>query len=828
MKASNSAIPILLIIFISILYLSCKKDKDLVDENDNLLRKSFPVIDNLNALPFSKTEARVNFNISKVEPNDTIKEKWVIYYLDASNKDSIQVTPIQNNYQNLINLLPDKTYTYQIKVITCAKVNNTFYSVTDEFTTPVITLILEDDFVETKSELLVTGSAIIQDFKESDRPLITEVRFEWIDTDNLMKRITEVPLGDIDGNGAFKGAFRFFDYTKTYQVTASIKYKENDTPSNTLDFKTKTGGDFWVDMGVLPVVDRDGKVVPGEHPFSNVPGLLGLEGAVSFVDNKGMAYLGLGRKGTNPSMLSDKFYRYDPQLNKWFAMGPVFPGGGRMYAVAFTFNGEIYIGGGCQNCDGFDEYNGHDKLELIRDDLMYLNDFYKFDGIDNWVQVPSLPLGKGRFAAYGFQHQIQSFVGGGLVKNVKEGDIDIATNKPMQIDPGEWHDLNGDGMPTFYDSRPSGILLTQKKACDILFDQTKTQFCENCGCLDENCVSKTNVRFDIKVDPIDPQRFDVKLVDEYNPNKTFFNGSSGSFSKLQVPVLINGNLNKVWEDKNDNGRIEDDLDPSKDEILDFDSGTTPIDEILINNSSGIIWEQKNIAGAAVIKVDLVLGTLWCEKEEFSAQYGVGDGFVDYDELFIHVDTDTSNHAPIWIEWFDEDLNETLDEIENSYELIVSDELYEFDGNWSIATVSDDNMRYGAATFQNVSSIFLSGSNTTPFEIVSGNDNLCTITGGLADIGCTPFSNGNNFNSRVFPFSFEIGNDLYIGGGETESALGFDLWKYDGLQIKEVAGCGINRLTRAVGFSLEGKGFVGFGKIDDQPSKEFWTYIPKVD
>jgi N-acetylneuraminic acid mutarotase len=88
--------------------------------------------------------------------------------------------------------------------------------------------------------------------------------------------------------------------------------------------------------------------------------------------------------------------------------------------------------------------------------------------------------------------------------------------------------------------------------------------------------------------------------------------------------------------------------------------------------------------------------------------------------------------------------------------------------------------------------------------------------------------------RELAIGFSIGNKGYLGTGyrsNNEYTFGpkCDLWEYDPALNKwvEKAGLGNGARSDAVGFSIDGKGYVGTG-YDGGPKKDFYQYDPATD
>ncbi|MEO9871942.1 Kelch repeat-containing protein [Ekhidna sp.] len=166
-------------------------------------------------------------------------------------------------------------------------------------------------------------------------------------------------------------------------------------------------------------------------------------GAVSFVID-GLAYVGLGSDGDD--YLQD-FWRYDAGRNFWEEVAP-FPGVGRISAVAFSTGGKGYVGTGfndeleTEELADFWEYDpnsnawtevasfeGTARYSAVAFSLngqgyvgtgfdgSFLKDFWRYDpATDTWTQSLSL-FGSKRESAFAFVLDGKAFVGSGLNNN---------------------------------------------------------------------------------------------------------------------------------------------------------------------------------------------------------------------------------------------------------------------------------------------------------------------------------------------------------------------------------------------------------------------------
>lgn len=112
----------------------------------------------------------------------------------------------------------------------------------------------------------------------------------------------------------------------------------------------------------------------------------------------GFAYVGLGY---NPlkGMFNDTAYlrdwwKYDPQLNKWFQLA-YYPGSGRVANVSFVLNGIIYVGAGYQG-------------------LSFTSELYAFDPLTGkWTRKENI-IGKSRSGAVACSNGERAFFGTGF------------------------------------------------------------------------------------------------------------------------------------------------------------------------------------------------------------------------------------------------------------------------------------------------------------------------------------------------------------------------------------------------------------------------------
>ncbi len=108
---------------------------------------------------------------------------------------------------------------------------------------------------------------------------------------------------------------------------------------------------------------------------SSIPVSYGRGSAVAFAIN-GKGYVGLGRRGTNTTTLTD-LWEYNPETDSWKEKKS-FPGKARSEAIAAVVNNKAYIGLG---------YSGGQYASLN-----YLNDFYSYDpATDLWDRLAGFP-----------------------------------------------------------------------------------------------------------------------------------------------------------------------------------------------------------------------------------------------------------------------------------------------------------------------------------------------------------------------------------------------------------------------------------------------------
>lgn len=87
------------------------------------------------------------------------------------------------------------------------------------------------------------------------------------------------------------------------------------------------------------------------------------------------------------------------------------------------------------------------------------------------------------------------------------------------------------------------------------------------------------------------------------------------------------------------------------------------------------------------------------------------------------------------------------------------------------------------------------------------------------------------SGRANPISFAIGTKLYVGmGKDATGAFKNDLWEYDTKEYTWTAKQSLPDLGRlsAVGFSINGKGYVGLGNSTNGMLRDFWEYNPTSD
>lgn len=827
MKPSKYLFPFIVLVIGAVLLTTCKKDADFprdINEDGLLDKKSFLTIEISNIDPFP-TEAVVNFTIDNVEPEDTIQEKWILYWELGSTDTMHRRIPLRINFDTIPNLTPQTNYQCRIKIKTSDSVNQYFYSNVLDFKTPTISLRIDNEFIEDEQNLKVTALAIIDNYENIDNSEIETFGFIWKEiladgglANDSVKIETNYFLNPqaISELGQFQGNYYFYDYSKDYQVKAFVNtatqgllFSDPDT------FSTKSDGDFWVNMAELFVLDA---TLDTTNSMPVLPPAL--EGAVSFKYDE-MIYVALGK---SPSGYNNTIYRYDPKINEWEGLGMVpMELKDRMYATVFTKGEEVYVGAGCTNCDSYEDYTWENRrnIETLKKikEIELKDDFYQFDG-SNFSTPSSFNLPEPRMAAYGFK----DCVGGGLSWSVLpiEGDLEGTNNEEEQIDEGEWHDLNGnESIDTELFSNSSEIQFSKmlingsnrgsnnKSICDMLVKGYEGLFCESC--ISNNNSQKLDLYFKIEktISPNYKANFFVKTATGDKEN--FLQGSSPYNFCMDIELGMQSAYSTVnWKDENNNWKIEHgELTGDKPNTIDCVRMKYASD----GGDDKIIWKENitNYVPTASAFADITLeelGTIWCEEE------GNENNLVNTKtELYYNGEKPK----------YPEILNGTnLSDLYN--ELVANDTLFNSVGVFKSKNL--DNKRYAATMWEIGSNTYLIGGDTiAPIDLSNTITNLYKLDG-------TSFSQDlvidNNFKDRIHPFSFVINGKGYVGGGEFANGdpVNLDLWEFDptASSFVEVAGCGINSLTKGVGFSANGKGYV-FGNYEGKA--ECYVYIPKT-
>ena len=152
--------------------------------------------------------------------------------------------------------------------------------------------------------------------------------------------------------------------------------------------------------------------------------------AVAFSAN-GKGYVGTGFNGDLDTEELADFWEYDPATNEWTERAS-FEGGARYSAVAFTVNGQGYIGTG---------FDGN-----------YLKDFWRYDeSSDSWTQTVSL-FGSKRESAIAFVMDGVAYVGSG--RNNGQYLFDFWSFSP---ESETWNDLSIESDDDNYDTYVSAL-----------------------------------------------------------------------------------------------------------------------------------------------------------------------------------------------------------------------------------------------------------------------------------------------------------------------------------------------------------------------------------
>lgn len=728
-------IVILLGITVVLSLYACTEDRDLP-------RKSFVVVDNVQSFIFSKTEVLITFNISKVEEVDPIVSRYIEFY-QVQNPSVITrgAIDINKNSIRIDTLTKETEYAYTIYVMTSDAPPNTYASELHFFTTPGITVITDSLVSELDKELKLTAFGLIQEFEVADLAAIDSVGHYWIHNGDTI--ITSVSAQEISPEGLFRSEFQYFDFTKKYDVKAYVKQTGKsvvlDGAVPAVSYRSLSKGDFWVDID---------KLAKPQDRYSGSP----REGAVSFVIN-GIAYVGLGRSEVGTYLLD--FWKYDPHRNKWGKLPGSFPSGkGRMHAVAFHDNvGNVYVGTGCNPCQ--DDAASIEKIG-------FKSDFYRFDPqSESWTEITNLSLthgsdesnnshkdddkdGKerldagdcinsadceetddeGRFGAYVFSDGMSIYIGGGLGKTIREGDL----NEDNQINDLEWQDLNGNGV------------------------------------------------LDLKewVDADDNDTINIGDWTDFNSND----------------IIDSGELD------NTDGN----------EYVDAGEWTDSLDSD--GEVDGVEWVDNN-----------------------------ANRFIDAGEWH---DFNRNKHRDNFdldeSEWIDTDGDGLVDDEEVTYKLYARNDLWKVNlnnlttGNWEHVSDNEDHTRYGATALNWNGDAYLFMGDTYPASPPGTEGSILKFNGN----GWTSPTSNNIPETRVYAPTFVIPqyNQLYLGAGEYNDStlVSFDMWGINSSLLgKEVSACGLLGLSRGIGFGIEDKGYVGFGRsntgIGVEVGKEFWVYIP---
>jgi len=785
-----------LILFL-LIAVACEK-YEFTDENDELLRKSFPRITNINIQPFS-SEAFISFSIEDEESNDPVKDRKIIFWEPDQPIGNTTVGDSTNNFITIPDLQPNTTYEGVVRVETSVKIlqeeNLFFYSDTFEFKTLPIAVNIESIIVN-EQQLKVTAYAIIEDYDPSLNA--TNLFFTWKSSNG--NTITTQANG-ISGKGRFNSELRYFDFSSaSFEVTAFATIDQQSIPSVPSPFfLDDLEGDFWVNMTKLEPFDNGTNTI---YPsiIGNIPAL---EGAVSF-EHGGYVYLGLGRVIDNQNFAyPNQFYRYDPRRNSWETTNvSLINGKGRMFAFSFkSADGHIYLGGGCNPCEDYDTWDGEIDPSERLSGIKVLSDFYRFDGSD-FMRVGSIPAG--RFAGNALNLGNEDFLIGGIEKKEVQGDIQEQGYEDDQFDPGEWHDIDEDGSVDAKTFQPH-LPFIEAEFCDLLSSTSRRRlFCRSCG------VDQGNVFYKVSSSVTgDRNEISYELVD--NVGQKYFQETLAN--GLNVLVRIDNDLNEyIWQDRNDDGRIQ-----FQSELKDNmgNPGPRPTSHIAIlskatTDPNEIVWERQVSAGQNSIRVVLSTGSSWCDQNN--------DNKIQLSEIFIDPD------EPEFDEWLDADQDGVPAEVAQI--LTVQNQVWTLENNsWETGSMETVRPQYGAAALRIASDVyFVAGDQIIP----STNQNPSIYRfDGSSFHEVEPMGNSMDFGHRVHPFHFVINGKGYVGGGEnSEGPVPFDHFEFSPMlnELKRVTACGIPDMARGTGFSFEGKGFI-FGKSLGE--RQFWVYIPKL-
>ena len=811
--------------------ISCRKE--------DLDTKSFPIIDNLNAVSLSKTEEIITFNISGEVETDQIVAKE-IYYAPSEQvpppqfefpPNSNRSFNVEDNFVQLDKLEPGTWYSYKIVVRTkgvkfdqatsSEDPKTIFESRVDSFLTPRITLVL-DTIITFEKQLKFEAFGIFEDFKrEKDLINIIYIGHIWKkDGREIARTFSNKTKGkftieEISQGGSFTSNLHFVDPTVSYSVSAFVQFENPSTgnieliesTAKTYSFSEVSKGDFWINLADIKGVDDQNNEVDNGHDQ-----LPELEGAVSFVLGN-FAYVGLGRQ---PDGLYNKnFYKYDPSKNTW-EESVSFPFTSRMFAVSYednsSGNAKAYIGTGCNPCEG-DALVGSDTSKIVEH-----RDFYSFDG-NTWRH--EFDIDRGRFGAYAFANNGQTYVGGGISKSIQEGDA----NNNGVIDEGEWHDLNGDGIVSKSEWDPVSLSwndlnndskITAGEWQDENNDQRLTigEWQDNGDALFNSgeWVDNGDGTFDSGewVDANNNNTFETgEWIDDgdliYETGEWIDDGNglfeTGEWIDDGDTVFIKGEWMNTNNDKDfDPGEWQDDGDNNLELREDWiwkdinpQDNRLNIFQELFNATNNMLWVKD-------INSSFFSGE-WVDRNH-SGQIDLGD------ECF-QCFTDANDNII--------DDSSRLD-----FSLEVRNDFGTFD-NIRAGSVT----RYGARIIHLSNTVLLVGGDRLPNAPQGTAGTICEFNSSDWDCPPTALSPARDIDTRVYPFAFTIGTEGYFGGGEYSGnrSVNFDLWHIHDSEITQATGCGLSNLTRGISFAFQGKGYIGFGKTNDQVSKEFWVYIP---
>jgi len=818
---------------------ACKKDE--------FPKKSFVGIENV-TYKETKNTLELKFEVEGDLLEDPIDEKRIEIYkvdkvtLDTTLFKSILASPMTAVTDTIIDgLEAGEKYCFRIKVTTSNELSqptfNEFYypgrNKKECFTTLKIDVKTIGVIQELPAFLQLNAKGIFTDFNEDIRADILEAGIFWYEVDNPSDtlerninfdgmtpwRTERIDPKDIDKDGCFTSNVHLYDLNKFY-ITRAFYTLPNPTPSDPIpstnykNYSPISEGDFWVNMTLLPGY-KDGETPSGRA------------GGVSFKIGEEI-YMGLGRDASG-NYLGD-IWRYLPKVNQWSFVGD-FPELKRMFAVTVETSNGVYIGSGCRKCHNFEEGIGTQELA---DTIEILDDFYLFDGTSPLasgsikIETSTNPFSPnkfgGRFGAYAFNINAMLYLGGGIGSTVIEGDMGNVNRK--------WFDRNKNGL------------------IDFAFDSTNWTDNPTIGnpnsidageWIDRNC----NGRVDRPAEFEDNIPFGTEII---NAGEWFDINNDSIFDDNEWIDLDSNNVRNIgnWTDHNNNGIID-------------NGGTAelPAGERLmteewtdLNNDSIVTPNEITIDG--MIYTGKLNTTEWIDiNEDGRVDYAKewidlnGDGLVAMGEITINPTDNPDGTINLIPEWNDNG-NGIPDENELTFNLSVKRDLFKFDNNDNLfKQLSITNARFGAkygsvpykkTTLPNNINILLLQGHGLDATI---NNKVYQTRGGIwSEI--TNLSNSNLTSQRIFPVSFQIGNNFYIGAGETpendattqSTTVGFDMWLLENGNFRTVQGCGLRGLTRGISFSTNIRGYVGFGKVGTgAPSKlnasdAFWAYVPK--